>query len=160
MRWRSPKPQKFSRSESELPMTSSPEGAGEQTAGAFVALERTDAGLAQRWCPFGHEVQAAPQNVYVFAGAGAWALAKARRFRFGLGSALLLPENEEPSNYRWPSVDSGVLVLGHRITRQASIELARCIVSAGTSLAYVVRDGEGFAVKSGNWRNPLNSEAS
>ena len=124
-----------------------------------IAIERADERLAERWCPFGREVQAFPKNVYVFTGADAWASAKARRSVCGFGSALLLPPGEDAANLRWPSVAAGVLVLGHQIERWAALELARCIVSGGTTLAYVIRHGEGFAVKTMNWRNPIYGDA-
>lgn len=124
-----------------------------------VEIERADERLAQRWCPFGREVQAAPNNVYVFTGRDAWTLAKGRRSGCGVGSALLLPPGEDAANLRWPSVATGVLVLGHQIERWAALELARCIVSGGTALAYVIRHGESFAVKTMNWRNPISGDA-
>ncbi len=124
-----------------------------------IEIERVDERRALRWCPFGREVQAAPKNVYVFTGSDAWFSAKARRLGCGVGSALLLPPGEDAADLRWPSVAAGVLVLGHQIERQAALELARCIVSGGTPLAYVIRRGEGFAVKTADWRNPISGDA-
>ena len=48
-------------------------------------------------------------NVYVFAGANAWRRANIRREQRGPGSALVLPDDEEPSSLRWPPVEAVVV---------------------------------------------------
>ena len=48
-------------------------------------------------------------NVYVFAGPSAWQRANARRERHGLGSAIVLPDDEEPAHLKWPAVDAVVV---------------------------------------------------
>jgi len=48
-------------------------------------------------------------NVYLFAGASAWQRANARRDQHGPGSALVLPDDEDPANLKWPAVDAVVV---------------------------------------------------
>jgi hypothetical protein len=120
-----------------------------------IELEPADLSGARRWCPYGREVDASPGNVYVYAGPHAWDRATRRRAAHGNGSTLLLPPDCEPAEMRWPRMPRGCLVDGRDITRQQAVALAVAIVTAGTPLAFVVRDDEGFPVAARNWRNPL-----
>ena len=57
--------------------------------------------------PFGREVRnliAAGEdlNLFIFAGRDGWRLAKARRAALGPGTALVLPDGENWSGFRWP----------------------------------------------------------
>lgn len=51
-------------------------------------------------------------NVYLFAGSDAWNQAEHRRRQHGEGSALVLPPEDVPGNFRWPRLDSIVAIPG------------------------------------------------
>jgi hypothetical protein len=61
-------------------------------------------------CPyFGEVIEAArvgTPNVYLFAGPDAWHRARKRRDQHGPGSALVLPDNDNPLELRWPALDA------------------------------------------------------
>jgi hypothetical protein len=118
----------------------------------IVALEPSIARAGRRWAPYAREVQAAPRNVYLFTGADAWARARARREARGPGSTLLLPAGDEPGLYRWPIVPGGILIVAITIPRSLALDLARCIVSDGSPIAFVIAERDGFSVASSAWR--------
>lgn len=78
-------------------------------------------------------------NVYVFAGASAWQRANARRDQHGLGSAMVLPDDEEPAHLKWPAVDA-VVVCWPRSTQpdyRRRIELARALIRDNVRFATI-----------------------
>jgi hypothetical protein len=60
--------------------------------------------------PYFGEVTAAiaqgSPNVFLFAGPSAWARAKRRREVHGPGTALVLPDDDNPLDLRWPALDA------------------------------------------------------
>lgn len=71
-------------------------------------------GLGVRGAPFIREVElllanGVSPNLYVFAGTQCWERADGRRVKHGLGTALVLPDNIDPTSLRWPAVDSLVV---------------------------------------------------
>lgn len=117
-----------------------------------IALEPASARIGRCWAPYAREVQARPGNVYLFTGSDAWARARARREARGPGATLLLPPGDDPGMYRWPAVKAGILIVATTIARTLAIDLARCVVSDGTPLAYVIAERDGFSVASSTFR--------
>jgi hypothetical protein len=117
-----------------------------------VAIEPAIHRVGRNWAPYAREVQDAPRNVYLFTGAEAWRLARARRDARGTGTALLLPPGDDPGMYRWPSITQGILIVATTIPRTMALELARCIVSDGTPVVFVISERDGFSVAASNWR--------
>lgn len=116
---------------------------------------------SNRMPPYGKDVAAAVAagravNVYVYAGPNAWQRARDRLASHGPASAMVLPPGDDPAAYRWPRIPGGVLVDARDIDRQTALRIATCIVSCGTGMVFVVRNGEGFAVASSSWQNPLS----
>lgn len=67
-----------------------------------------------RRAPFSREVElllakGVVPNLYVFAGTNCWERADGRRVKHGLGTALVLPNDTDPTILRWPPVDSMVV---------------------------------------------------
>lgn len=52
--------------------------------------------------PYGREVAAGPNNVFIYAGVDAWMAGKARAYHCGPGSVLVLPPGDDYRQYRWP----------------------------------------------------------
>ena len=117
-----------------------------------ISLQPAAARTGRRWAPWAREVQAQPHNVYLFTGADAWARARTRRESRGPGATLLLPPGDDPGMYRWPAVQAGILIVAPAIPRTLALDLARCVVSDGTPLAYVIAERDGFSVASSTWR--------
>lgn len=119
---------------------------------------------AHHMVPYGCEVttlvaQGRRLNVYVFAVPHPWDQAKVRRAAMGEGSCVVLPWGESPLEYRWPQCPHGLTVDARGRSRAEALEIGRCIVSAGTPLAFVVGEGFGFPVKSPTWCSPLADPA-
>jgi len=113
---------------------------------------------ASRLPPFGREVmselaQGRLLNVYVFAGSAAWDQTKKWRAGHGVGSAMLLPPGDDPANYSWPVVRTGLLVVATGQSRAFAFNLARTIVSCGTTMVYALHgDNDALVVRSAGWR--------
>ena len=97
---------------------------------------------ARRQAPYSAEVRAATSdgrvpNVYVFAGPLCWDRAIRRRLQFGPGTALVLPEDVNPEELKWPSLDSVVVAwpCHDESARARKLRLAQALIRDG--LRYV-----------------------
>jgi hypothetical protein len=52
--------------------------------------------------PYGKDVEARPENVFIYAGANAWTSALLRAATVGRNSVMVLPYGESFAQYRWP----------------------------------------------------------
>ena len=78
-------------------------------------------------------------NVYLFAGASAWQRANARRDQHGPGSALVLPDDEDPASMKWPAVDTVVVCWPRSALKDYGrrIELAQSLIRDGVQFATI-----------------------
>jgi len=82
-------------------------------------------------------------NVYLFAGTdqfgrNCWELAQRRIITHGEGTALALPSGGDPYCYRWPALDSLVVIPGD-CPGERFRALMRCLLAAGCRCAVEVR---------------------
>lgn len=82
-------------------------------------------------------------NVYLFAGTDpfgrdCWQQAQHRLITHGPGTALAMPDGEDPHRYRWPALDSLVVVPGD-CPGERFRALMRCLLAAGCRCAVEVR---------------------
>ncbi len=89
-------------------------------------------------------------NVYVFAGANAWQRANARRDQHGPGSALVLPDDENPASLKWPAVDTVVVCWPRSALKDYGrrIELAQALIRDRVRFAAIENHPEWLSV----WR--------
>lgn len=123
-----------------------------------IQLDALDLPEGRPLPPYGREVQDAVRrgegrNVRCFCGPQAWQKARRWRDAHGPGSALLLPPGTAPDSLRWPVAPGGLLVVALDLERPQAVPLARCIVSDGTPMAYVICKGfEALIVRDASWR--------
>lgn len=107
--------------------------------------------------PFGREVEEAVRDgtapasgVNLFCrpcpitGKDAWGLAAQHREQCGPGSAMVLPDGEDPSTYRWPAIpvqfetDPVVVVWAYGFTREEERTIGTALVTAGYDVVDVL----------------------
>lgn len=107
--------------------------------------------------PFATEIERAvrrgkPLNARCFTGKKAWEHAMRWRSVHGQGTALLLPPECSPSDFRWPVLPWGLLVDALELERAQALELARQIGSHGTPLVVAIYKGyESVIVRHADW---------
>jgi hypothetical protein len=92
-------------------------------------------------CPYFGEVAEAMRtgnpNVYLFAGPKAWDRARRRRTQHGPGSALILPDDENPLDLRWPAVDALMVVWPDSGAYRRKLLLGQALVRDGVRYACI-----------------------
>ncbi len=143
-----------------IPTNESPGRVGART-GAEDCVRHRDSSIAQalegqpldlspslvvprRSAPFAGEIERAltgwwSPNAKIFAGALAWERAQAMRRAFGPLAALVLPDDEDPEELRWPALQTVVVHYpdGSPAAYRRKLSLARALIRDGVGRAWI-----------------------
>lgn len=86
-------------------------------------------------------------NCYLFTGRDAWERCKARLQQRGLGTAMVLPDNEYPASLKWPPTDTLVVAWPSdnkpfEATYRRKLELAQALVRDGVRFVAIQHEPE------------------
>lgn len=90
-----------------------------------------------RLAPYGKHVNGA-SNLFIFAGANAWESAKQRKN----GNAMVLPEGDEPTAYRWPVHGLEAMLIWPDASRESVIDFGELLIRTGAELVVATFEGE------------------
>ena len=90
-----------------------------------------------RLAPYGKTVTAA-SNLFIFAGPDAWDRAKQRK----KGNAMVLPEGDEPTAYRWPVHGHELMLIWPDASRESVIGFGEHLIRSGAELVIAPFDRE------------------
>jgi len=82
-----------------------------------------------KMAPYGNSVSAA-SNLFIFAGPDAWDRAKQRKN----GNAMVLPEGDDPSSYRWPVKGLEIMLIWKDATRESVLGFGEHLIRSGADL--------------------------
>ncbi len=82
-----------------------------------------------RMAPYGKAVTKG-SNLFIFAGPDAWERAKQRKN----GNAMVLPEGDDPSSYRWPVKGLEVMLIWKDATRESIFGFGEHLIQSGANL--------------------------
>lgn len=82
-----------------------------------------------RLAPYGKTVTAS-SNLFIFAGPGAWDRAQQRK----KGNAMVLPEGDEPTAYKWPVHGLEVMLIWPDASRESIFGFGEHLIKSGADL--------------------------
>lgn len=90
-----------------------------------------------RVAPYGNSLIAF-SNLFVFAGQDAWVKARQRK----KGTAMVLPDGEEPAFYRWPVNGLQITLVWPDASRESLLAFGEYLIRSGAELVVAPFPGE------------------
>ena len=88
--------------------------------------------------PHGKTVRPGVKNLKIYSGDNSWGRAE-HRVQVNLPT-LVLPTDEDPSNYRWPVLGLSLIVLDDYSSKDYLQQFGRTLIQAGALLVVIVRN--------------------